>query len=303
MSSIFIIGATGFIGLPVATALRRAGYLVYGHARSAEKAKILAQNEIIPIQGDVKKLADILPPTVEIVIDTAGLFTEAVELLQQLKKIGGGRKPTDPKLGFIYTSGVWVHGSGSELYSEARPLGLHTKPADIVAWRPDLESQILASRDILDVTIVRPALLYGGDGSIWKMWLEPIRQAAIGNGGEAAIFGDPASAVLLVHKDDLADLYVKVVEQFTVIAASTYPVLDAASHQEQLGEVITAFAKTVDFKGQITYKAPSNPFEEAMLTQLNFRANKARGLLGWVPKQIPFAQGIKIYAEAYKAWN
>lgn len=38
-----------------------------------------------------------------------------------------------------------------------------------------------------------------------------------------------------------------------------------------------------------------------MATITNFRANKARGLLGWEPRQIPFAQGMRIYAEAYKA--
>lgn len=127
MSSIFIIGyvrrpyistgictdgsdnrATGFIGLPVATALRREGYIVYALARSPEKAKLLAQNEIIPIQGDVKNLSEHIPPTVEIVIDISGLYQGIDDVLKQLKEIGGGRKPTDPKLGFIYTSGMWV---------------------------------------------------------------------------------------------------------------------------------------------------------------------------------------------------
>lgn len=128
MTSIFIIGyvrrllyistdictdgpdnrATGFIGLPVATALRRAGYVVYALARSPEKAKLLAQNEIIPIQGDVSSLSELIPRTVEIVIDTSGLYHEIIGVLEQLKEIGGGRKPTDPKLGFIYTSGMWV---------------------------------------------------------------------------------------------------------------------------------------------------------------------------------------------------
>jgi nucleoside-diphosphate-sugar epimerase len=81
-----------------------------------------------------------------------------------------------------------------------------------VAWRPGLEHEILASRDVLDVAIVRPAGLYGGDGSIWKLWLEPIRNAAANN-TSVSIFGNPAVRVVVVHKDDLADLYVKLVEQ------------------------------------------------------------------------------------------
>lgn len=221
-----------------------------------------------------------------------------------------------------------VHGGSTNLISESTPLALHTKPVELTSWRPDLEHQILEARNVLDIAIVRPALLYGGDGSLLKMWLEPVRQAAAAK-GVASIVGDPSSPVTLVHKDDLADLYVRLVEQvrapptshfplpphtsatdhvtylsqFTIVAASTYPVIDGASHQEQLGDIVTAFAKVVKFEGQVTYKAASNAFEEAMLTRLNYRSNKARGVLGWVPKQIPFVQGAELYAEAYNAWN
>jgi hypothetical protein len=67
--------------------------------------------------------------------------------------------------------------------------------------------------------------------------------------------------------------------------------------------VISAFSKAIDFKGQVTYRAPNDAFEEALLSELNFRSDKARGVLGWVPKQIPLAQGMKIYAGTYNAFN
>ncbi|KAG8877390.1 hypothetical protein FRB98_006733 [Tulasnella sp. 332] len=301
MSTILIIGATGFIGLPAATALRRAGYIVYGHARTPEKARLLAQNEILPIQGDVAKLSEWIPKTVETVIDTSGLLDGFLVLLEQLKKIGAGRKPTDPKLGFIYTSGMWVHGSSTNHISEATPLEGLTPPATAVAWRPAVEHQVLAAHDVLDVVIVRPSILYGGNGTICSLWLDPIYKAAKENASNVSIVGTPTTSITFVHKDDLADLFVKVVERLTVLAASTYPVLDVASHQEDLGPIVTEFGKAVGFKGQFQYRPAENPFEEGMLTTLNFRSNKAKGLLQWEPRQIPFAQGMQIYAETYKA--
>ena len=43
---IFITGATGYIGLNVALALRRAGHAVWGLIRSEDKARLLAGQEI-----------------------------------------------------------------------------------------------------------------------------------------------------------------------------------------------------------------------------------------------------------------
>ncbi|KAG8998307.1 hypothetical protein FRB93_013782 [Tulasnella sp. JGI-2019a] len=300
MSTVLIIGATGFIGLPVAQALRRAGYIVYGLARTPEKARILAQNEILPVEGDVANLSEWIPKSVETIIDISGLRKEAYVLLEQAKKIGAGRKPTDPKLGFIYTSGMWVHGTSPDYISEATIL---TRPSPIVAWRPEAEAAIMVAHDVLDVVVVRPSILYGGNGTICSVWLDPIYKAAKENAATVSIPGSPTFSIALVHKEDLGNLYIKVVDNLTVLAASTHPVINAASHQEDLGPIVTAFSKAVGFKGQVNYRPAENPFEEGMVTALNFRANKARGLLGWEPRQIPLAQGMEIYAAAYKAFK
>ncbi|KAG9037081.1 hypothetical protein FRB95_006935 [Tulasnella sp. JGI-2019a] len=153
MSTVLIIGATGFI----------AGYIVYGLARTPEKARLLAQNEILTLQGDISNLSEWIPKSIETIIDISGLREEAYALLEQAKKIGAGRKPTDPKLGFIYTSGMWVHGTSSEHISEATIL---TRPSPVVGWRPEAEATILSAHDVLDVAVTRPSLLYSGNGTI-----------------------------------------------------------------------------------------------------------------------------------------
>ncbi|THG92554.1 hypothetical protein EW145_g8676, partial [Phellinidium pouzarii] len=52
---VFIFGATGFIGLPVAQAFVRNGHEIFGQTRSASKAKLLESEEIIPVIADPEK--------------------------------------------------------------------------------------------------------------------------------------------------------------------------------------------------------------------------------------------------------
>ena len=46
---VFITGSTGYIGFSAAKRIRAAGHEVFGLTRSEQNAKLLKQNEIIPI--------------------------------------------------------------------------------------------------------------------------------------------------------------------------------------------------------------------------------------------------------------
>lgn len=99
------------------------------------------------------------------------------------------------------------------LISEATPPNLHTPPAGLLSWRPDFEHQVLASRDVLDVLIIRPGLLYGGNGTLWSVYFDPIIKAVEDGAASVVSPGDPLTALPLVHKDELADLYGKAVDK------------------------------------------------------------------------------------------
>jgi len=150
---------------------------------------------------------------------------------------------------------------------------------------------------------MRPSQLYGGNGTILAAWLDPIFKAAKDKANTVEVFGSPDNVFALTHKDDLASLYVKVVDKLTIIAASSHPLLHSFGYQERLGSLLPAFAKAVGFEGEITYRAPANGFEEAITSSANFTGQRARGLLDWSPRQIGFTQGIQIYAAAYTAWK
>lgn len=67
--------------------------------------------------------------------------------------------------------------------------------------------------DKLDVVVLRPGLLFGGDGSIFRMLLKPLFEAAKKKSQEVEILGHADQDFSLVHRDDLAEAGVKVVEK------------------------------------------------------------------------------------------
>lgn len=113
-SSVIVIGASGYIGLGISLAFRRAGYRVYGLIRNAKFSNTLLQNEIEPIVAkafdDVQPFADLLASS-SIIIDAVGYTPKlSVNLLEAAIQAGKTRTE-DGKLShyaplFIFTSGI-----------------------------------------------------------------------------------------------------------------------------------------------------------------------------------------------------
>jgi NAD(P)-dependent dehydrogenase (short-subunit alcohol dehydrogenase family) len=113
-SSVFVIGASGYIGKGIALAFRRAGYRVYGLIRNEKHARNLIENEIEPIVtqtfDNVQPFADILN-SCSIIIDAVGYTPKlSVSLLEAAVKVGKARTQ-DGKLShyaplYIFTSGI-----------------------------------------------------------------------------------------------------------------------------------------------------------------------------------------------------
>ena len=113
-SSVVVIGASGYIGLGVALAYRRAGYRVYGLIRNEKYSNQLLQNEIEPVVAkafdDVQAFADLLA-SCSIIIDAVG-YTANLSLKLLEAAVEAGKKRTeDGKLPhyaplFIFTSGI-----------------------------------------------------------------------------------------------------------------------------------------------------------------------------------------------------
>jgi nucleoside-diphosphate-sugar epimerase len=318
MPKILIIGATGYLGQTLALSLIRSGnHTVYGIARSAEKAAGLSRLEIIPVisadlVNDPKPVLNAIQQHNISVVVACGADQEAAKVLEVT--LAAGKQRLDayekhnfigPKLGFVYTSGTWVHGSSLSPITDLDPVGTAlspTQPPSLVSWRPAMEQSVLRAKDVLDVVIVRPGLIYGRSSAIWKSFFDPVVEAAKARHPSVEI---PLEAGLpnLVHVDDTADGLHRAVDKLPLLAGTgVYPVFDLVGQTESMQDVFNAFARAIGYKGKVELVgAGSNAFAEAMSTSGSNSSGRAKSLLEWQPRRAGFVADMTVYAAAFAA--
>lgn len=322
MPNILIIGATGYIGKALSQSLVRSGnHRVFGLARSQEKARSLAQEEVIPILGSFSPenssslISAINNHHIDTIIDVSGAAHGSLDLLNLVKGIGAtrleeakSRGEMVQKLGFIYCSGTWVHGSSHVPVNDLMPVGTpnaSAPPAEIVAWRTEVEKSVLAARDVLDVMVVRSALVYGRGCAIWTGFFEPLYKAAQSQSPPATVRipADEDSRPGLVHVDDVASGFHAAIEKLNTIAGTgVYPVFDLQTSQESMRDILSAAAKELGFEGNVELVgAGDDVFAKAMCTNGKCNSGRAKSLLGWVPKREGFVEGMGVFVKAWES--
>jgi len=292
---VLVLGASGSIGKPVAEAFSRAGHEVYGQTRSASKAKQLALEEVIPVIGEPD--SDIwlqLIPTLDVVIDAVGggdIKAYSQTLLTKLSNAAAAtRHPSAPKLTFIYTSGTWVHGDDrNEIVTDTTPI---TKPAELVAWRPEQEQRVI-NNSVLNGIVIRPGLVYGHSGSL----LADLFRTSLD--GKVVWPGTPGGRYAVVHSDDLADLYLRVAEKSSIVGGKIF---DAVSEQsESVDDLLARLVLVSGAKAPYEYRTPENTYESAIGTTTLIRPYLAHALLGWKTKKPGLIDGLQGYYTAFLA--
>ena len=316
MPTVLVLGASGYIGLPFAQSLLRSGnYTVYGLARTAEKAKILTINEIIPIIGDlieadkIKELISSVP--IDIVVDTTSAYESAVSLLETLTNVSKSRIQTladeghaTPKLGFIYVSGTWVHGAPDTAVSDLNPVGTSlskARPKSVSEWRCKHEQAILAARDVLDVAIVRPSQVYGRTGWIWGSWFTPLLEAKkSGSTAPVEIPTNLDSRPAIVHVDDVVSGMHAITDRIHGLLGS-WPVFDLTTEIVAVKDIVGRAATILGVKAPLKHTGSQNPFHEAMNVVANEESGRARIVLGWEAKRTAFILNLSTYVKAWEA--
>jgi nucleoside-diphosphate-sugar epimerase len=322
MPNILIIGATGYIGKALSQSLIRSGnHRVFGLARSQEKARSLAQEEVIPILGSISPesssslISAINLHHIDTIVDVSGAAHGSLDLLNLIKGIGKMRLEKAkssgemvPKLGFIYCSGTWIHGSTHAPVNDLMPVSTPNAPAppaELVAWRTEVEKSVLAARDVLDVVIIRPALVYGRSCAIWTSFFEPLYEAAQSQTlpDTVRVPADEDSRPGLVHVDDVASGFHAAIEKLNTIAGTgVYPVFDLQASQESMKDILRAAAKELGFKGKVELvDAGEDLFAKAMCTNGNCSSGRAKSLLGWAPKREGFVEGMGVFVKAWES--
>ena len=314
MPRILVLGATGYIGNALALSLLRNNHKVYGLARDPTSANRLARHEIIPVLASTEDsdayIQLIQTAHIDVVVDCVGGTKQTgAKVLSDVKEAGKERlKEGGAKLGFVYTSGTWVHGSNKERGNDLDPVGTEyakAQPPRLVAWRPQVEQDVLNARDVLDTVVVRPALVYGRKHVVWHSFLMPLLAAARrGTEEDIEIRLDPTSQPSLIHVDDVAEGLRCAIEKLPLISGtSVYPVFDLMTSQESMRDIFTSFSEAVGMKGRVKLVSPGEDdvFAEAFQTSRNGDSSRAEQLLGWVPKRRGFVADMDMYAMAFSA--
>ncbi|OSD06535.1 NAD(P)-binding protein [Trametes coccinea BRFM310] len=293
---VLILGATGFIGLPVAQAFVRAGHVVYGQTRSATKSMQLAAEEIIPVVADLNETAKYLSlvASVDAVIDAVGgtnLSTFSKFLLDAIAEaIQAHRPPSAPKLTYIHTSGTWVHGENrSDVVGDTSPLG--DTPA-LVAWRPAQEQRVITN-PLLNGIVIRPALLYGRSASLMAPYFRKAYE------GQVQWPGTPGGRLALIHCDDLAELYLLAAEKAAIAGGKIFDVANDVT--ESTDAFLQRLVEVSGGTKPYVYTEPANVFEATLNTTTIIRPYLGRALLGWRPRKAGLLDHMHIYYNAWKA--
>jgi nucleoside-diphosphate-sugar epimerase len=292
---VFVTGATGFIGEALVRALVQVGHKVTGLSRAEAKDAGLRALGATPLRGTLAEgkgwsaAAAEHDALVHTAFDyTSGPDADRAALDALLEAARGGTVKS-----LVFTSGVWVLGNcpggADEQASTAEPLPM-------VAWRPVHEKRVLdAARSTLHTAVIRPGLVYGGHGSLTAGFFESATRE-----GAARFVGDGANHVPYVHRDDLAQLYRKVLE--TAGAGVFHGVDGAALTVKQAAEAASRAAgaggKTVAVPLAEARKA-MGPLADALVLDQVVRAPRARAL-GWTPSRADFAQAAP---EAFAEWK
>lgn len=297
--NVFVTGATGYIGLNVAAAFRRAGHSVWGLTRSAQKAHVLARHEIRPVEGSMqdpeswaapaRECSVLVHAAVDYQADTFEVDRRTVEFLISL----GRREGRQPKT-VIYTSGVWVYGdTRGNRVDETSPLN----PPALVSARPGTERIVLESPDVRGI-VIRPGCVYGYQGGLTGMWFN----GAVVEKSLRAV-GDGRNQWAMIHADDLADAYVRAAERG--LSREVFNLTDRS--RNTVGEMLQAVADASGYQGETRFipvteaAAKLGPFAECLALDQHVDAAKAVRLLGWQPRHAGFVDEAQTCFMAWQA--
>ena len=290
---IFITGATGFIGSAVAQALRKAGHEVWGLVRNPAKANELHRSEIRTVTGSMQEPEKFMDKAREcdVLIHAASDREAAItdpELIKNFLQAAESGSKT-----IVYTSGVWVYNNtGESSVDESAPLN----PPKHVAWRPAVEQMVLNAPGVRSI-VIRPGCVYGKQGSLTGNWFKGAEK------GDVKIIGDGTNHWTMVHLDDLADAYVRIIESNS--SGEIFNVTDPSNFT--VAEMAKAALRASGREGSLRFV----PVEEATKTMGTFAeclaldqhvdSTKVKRLVGWKPRHPNFVDDVVAYYLAWKA--
>ncbi|MEQ9334429.1 NAD-dependent epimerase/dehydratase family protein [Thalassobaculum sp.] len=201
-----VLGGTGSIGSAVVRGLVAAGHEVCALARSPDSAEQVLDIGAEPVAGDLASPAlwvGALAPELDAVVHAACSFDADMGALDTglLDALLPALAATGRRPALVYTGGCWLWGpSPDRAIDEATPFD----PLPAFAWMVPNLQRVLAAPGIRGA-VVHPAMVHAeSSGPLAAM----AGQARAGR--PVSVVGSETVLWPLVHADDLADLYLRV---------------------------------------------------------------------------------------------
>ena len=266
---ILLTGGTGLIGSAVLEALAAGGHQVTAVVRSQQSSLKVTDSGATGVIGDLfdaEWLASELRGHDGLIHTAAGSDERDADLNDSvitaaLDAFAGTAKP------FVHTGGIWVYGSNPSI-SETDEL----RPPAITAWRPAGEQRVLQG-DVKG-SVVQPAVVYGHGAGIPAMLA-----GGADEDGSLTLIGSGEQHWTTVNVDDLADLYVRVLEQ----APGGRAYIAASGDNPTVRELAEAVTDQVVPESDDATLARLGAFGEALLLDQQASGARARSELGWNP--------------------
>jgi nucleoside-diphosphate-sugar epimerase len=286
MKTIFLTGATGYIGGSVAVQLIRSGYRVRGLVRNAENARRVEEHGIEPVLGSLEDGAQL---TREARASDGVINTASADHPGAVRALIAGLEGSSKLL--LHTSGSSVIGDdvrGSRrsevIFDEETPFVV--APDKQARHAVDLEVLGSAEHGIRSAVIC-PSLIYGVGSGVNRdsVQIPFLAKNALAQ-GVVQLVGEGLNVWSNVHIDDVAALYVKVVERAP--AGAFY---FAENGEASFGDIGTALATRLHLRG-VEALAPETAAERwgrakayfSLGSNSRVRGLRARRELGWSPR-------------------
>ncbi|CAN5510469.1 NAD-dependent epimerase/dehydratase family protein [soil metagenome] len=271
--NIVLTGATGYIGSATLRALLDRGHDVTALVRSEASAKTVEGDRVTPVVcdiTDVTRLAEQLRAAdgaIHLATTDDGKAMDDAVVSAVLKAFAGTEKP------YVHTGGIWVWGASDSIVESEKQ-----HPAMIAAWRGDIEKRVLAPS--IRGSVVAPAIVYGYGAGIPKGTIVD----APTTDGRLHMIGDGSQHWATVHVDDLAELYVSVLEKapggdIYIGASGANPTV------LELAEALNGVGNTVAETPEESRARLGTDFADALLLSQQATGNTAKNLFSWTPSR------------------
>jgi nucleoside-diphosphate-sugar epimerase len=276
---ILLTGATGLIGSAVLDHLVDAGHQVTAVVRS-QKSSLVAQDAgatgVIGDLFDTQWLASELRQHDGAIHLAAGSDERDADLNDAvvdaaITAFAGTDKP------FVHTGGIWGYGSSSSITESS---SLENAPA-VTSWRVDDEQRLLDSG--IKASVVQPGIVYGHGKGIPAMLAGSVEDDSV------TLFGSGDQHWTTVHVEDLADLYVRVLEK----SPGGRAYIGATGQNPTVRELGEAVAAEVVPESSEDTIGRLGGFGEALLLDQQATGDRAKQDLGWQPTRPSLVDELK----------